>query len=504
MGKHRIFAVILIVAAASWLTTLVDNGLGLVWTENVVRNWEQDGFFKLHGQLVYNPGGYQVDTQPQIYPGHRPASLYPFFLVQTVFRVPWAVNLYYALVAAVVFLSIWLLLGRTDRAFWLAGIAVLTPGYLRWQTTLDPNLASVLGGFPFCFLVIWLLRKGPLNLSRGGLLLALIFLYSAINWSTAFIHAMLLVALLFLPGVSRKNVVLYVVLAAVPAILIVATSVLDKMTTNHHGSGEGFARIYADYGWGSAGYGVDLGSKTAFLRLLFVNFIGLLPVTLFMGWEWWSARTSGPTKNNLSFLLPFLASLFSVAALRNYFGHHPWMSCNFILLGMILSFVVWKSNRGATSGDEKFPVKPVWQWVMLGAAFGYGLVVLSFYHIHNGPELALMKLVRTGTPRSATIVITRDSDPGLAGMEERLQEPFDRHIVVLDTLPDSGMGMTNGFWLTAASEKRAGYQLVAASAGNEMQQVPLAGQMLAWYNRAIAHRRAGDKLDVGEQYYLYR
>lgn len=503
MVKCRIFVVILIVAASSWLTTLVDDGLGLVWTENVVRNWEQYGFFKLHGQLVCNPGGYQVDSQPQIYAGHRPASLYPFFLVQTVFRTPWAVNLYYALVAAVVLFSIWQLLGRTDRAFWLAGMAVLSPGYLRWQTTLDPNLASVLGGFPFCFLVIWLLRKGPLNLLRGFSLLALIVLYSSINWSTAFIHAMLLAALLFLPGISRKNIVLYMVLAAVPAILIVASSVLDKMTHGHQGSSEGLAKIYEDYGWGNAGYGMDLSVKTAFLRLLFVNFFGLLPVTAFMGWEWWRGRASGSSKAGLFFVLPFLASLFSVAALRNYFGHHPWMSCNFVLLGMVLSFAVWKSGRDAANLNEKFPVNPVWQWTTLLMTFGYGFIVLSFYHIHNAPELALMKLVRTATPRSATIVITRDSDPALAGMQDRLPEPFDRHVIVLDTLPDSGIGMTNSFWLTA-TEKRAGYQQVATSAGDGMERLPLAGQMLAWYSRAIAHRRAGDKLDIGEQYYLYR
>src|SRR5271156_5672938 len=115
MQKIQIVAAVLVLAGASWLTTLVDDGLGLDWTHNVVRNWEQFGFFNLHGRLVYNPGGFQADTQPQIYLGHRPASLYPCFWTQELFRGAIAVNFYYALVAAVVFLSIWQLLGRTDR-----------------------------------------------------------------------------------------------------------------------------------------------------------------------------------------------------------------------------------------------------------------------------------------------------------------------------------------------------------------------------------------------------
>ena len=103
MRKIQIAVAVLILAGASWLTTLVDDGLGLVWTHNVVRNWEQFGFFNLHGKLVYNPGGFQADTQPQIYSGHRAAGLYPFFLTQTLFHgtgaavfiTPWSRRLFY-------------------------------------------------------------------------------------------------------------------------------------------------------------------------------------------------------------------------------------------------------------------------------------------------------------------------------------------------------------------------------------------------------------------------
>jgi hypothetical protein len=502
MLKIRVILVVLVLAGASWLTTLVDDGLGIVWTHDVVRNWEQFGFVELHGQLVDNEGGYQADTNPHIYAGHRPASLYPFFLVQLLFHGMGATHIYYALIAGLVFFSIWQLLGRTDRAFLLGGVAVLTPGYLCWQTTIDPNLASVLAGFPFCVAVIWLLRKERLNLIQICLLLVLIILYSAINWSTVFIQGMLFATLLLLPKVPRKNLIIYVILAAVPAVLIVGLSVIDKMTNGHHDSNSGFAKIYRDYGWGNSGYGLDLTTKTAVLRLLCINIAGLLPVIVFLCWEIWRRRTSGSQKTGPFSPLPFLASLFALAVLRNYFGHHPWMSCNYVLLGMVLSLVVWKSTRSMDEPVEQGRLKPVWQWGALGTAFAYGFIVLSFYHVHNDLELNLVKLIRGHTPRSAIILITRNSDPKLFSIQERLPEPFDRHVIVLDKITDAEAGMTNKFWLTAV--KQDGYQLVASNDEDGNDGAPLAKQMLGWYSRVIAHRRTGDRMDFDAQYYLYK
>lgn len=502
MLKTRVILVMLVLVGASWLTTLVDEGLGTVWTHDVVRNWEQFGFFKLHGQLVDNDGGYQVNTHPHIYAGHRPASLYPFFLLQTLFQGAVGAHIYYAMIAGMVFLCIWLLMGRTDRAFLLGGIAVLTPGYLCWQTTLDPNLASVLAGFPFCVAVIWLMQKERLNVFQITLLLILIIIYSAINWSTVFVQGMLFATLLLLPKVSRKNLVTYVILAAVPAVLIVGLSVIDKMTEGRHESSQGFAQIYRNYGWGNSGYGLDLSTKTAFLRLLFTNVAGLLPVAVFLCLEIWRSRTASSQKTGVFFFLPFLAAIFAVAVLRNYFGHHPWMSCNFILLGMVLSLVVWKSTRVTNESKETSQVKPAWQWSTLAVVFAYGFTVLSVYHVHNGQQDVLVKLVRENTARSATILITRDTDPKLADIQDRLQEPLDRHIIVQDKITDADAGMTNTFWLTAA--KQEGHKLVAGTGESSIAGPPLAKQLLGWYSRTIAHRRAGDKMDFEAQYYLYQ
>ena len=504
MQKIKIVIALLVLIGASRLTTLKDDGLGLVWTHNVVRNWEQFGFFNLHGKLVFNPGGFRADTQPQIYSGHRSASLYPFFWTQKLFHGAGAANFYYALVAGIEFLSIWQLLERTDKAFWLGAITVITPGYLVWQPTLDPNLVAVIAGFPFCAVVIWLLQKGKLNLTQVGILFGLITLYSALNWTTAFIHAMLFATLLLLPKVTRKHLILYSLLAALSAFLVVAISLMERMK-NDHGGYVGLATVYQNYGWGNGGYGLELSTKTAFLRLMVVNVIGLLPIMAFLGWELWRGRILGRKNGSFLFLLPFLTAIFEMAALRNYFGHHPWMSCNFILLGMILSFVVWKTTRDTTDAIEKVQSKLFLQLVTLAMAFAYGFTVLLFYHIHNGQELALTKFIRSNTPRPAVILIARDTDPKLADMQERLPELFDRRVIVLNTISNTDAGITKGFLLTAVKNNgNNGYQLAASSdGGGGTEGLPLMRQMLEWYSQVIAHRRTGDKLEFSEEYYLY-
>jgi hypothetical protein len=501
MRKIQIVTVVLILAAASWLTTLVDDGLGTVWTHNVVRNWEQFGFLNLHGKLVFNPGGFQADTQPQIYAGHRPASLYAFWGIQTLFSGAKASYIYYALVAAVVLGSIWQLLGRNDQAFWLGAIAVISPGYLLWQPSIDPNLTAVIAGYPFCAAVIHLLQRDRLHPVRLVFLFGLILVYSAINWTTAFIHAMLFATLLLLPSVPRKNLIAYAVLAALSAVAVVAASLMAK-TSNGHGGHVGVAAIYQDYGWGNAGYGLDLSTKTAFLRLLVVNTVGLLPVIIYLSLRLWRGRAHGQKRIGYLFMLPLLVVVFELAGLRNYFGHHPWMSCNFVLLGMILAFVVWSATREIPVASDKMRAKPFIRLAALTAVFVYAFVVLLFYHIHNGQELALVRLIRANTARPAVIFIARDADPGLANVVARLPELFDRRVVTLDNISNFKEGLPNNFLLTA--EKNYGYQLAArGDSSGGIEKLPLARQLLAWYSRYIAHRRAGDKMEFGDEYYLY-
>ena len=499
MRRTHILIVLLIAIGSAWLTTRVDLGMGPGWAHNVVRNWEQYGFFNLHGKMVVNPGGFQAETNPESYAGHRPASMYPVFLCYHLFSFTgFSFAAYYALLAAIVLLSIWWLLGRTERAFWLATIAVITPGYVRWQTSLDPNLTAALLGFPFSAAVIWLLRRSSLNWQQGAGLLVVIMAYSAVNWTTVLVHAMLFVTLLVLPGVPRRHLFVYAGLTAVAAGAVLLASLASKMTTPD-GSSRGLATMLQGYGWGDAGYGVGMSTRTALLRLLVVNLIGLLPLLAYVGWQYFR-RAGGPTATGLLFLLPLLMSAVDVLGLRNYFGHHPWMSVSFILLGLILSAVAWtaRDSSMAAASVTRLPVR----FVSVVLVFVYSLLVQSAGYAHNSRELALVKFIRENTTRDTTVVIRRDSDSVLSGIAGRLPEQFDRHTVVVDDAnPGSLAGLpAKRVFLTAVQPPE---QIVAQTSGAPAVS-PLLGSLLNWYSFHIAKRRAGDKLEVGDNYFLYR
>lgn len=232
-----------------------------------------------------------------------------------------------------------------------------------------------------------------------------------------------------------------------------------------------------------------------------VNDIGLFPVIAFVGWEIWRGRNSG-RGTGILFLLPWLVSVLEVSTLRNYFGHHPWMSCSFILLGITLSFVVWKSTRLPANDLKPVRARPFLQWAGLALTLAYAFIVLLFYHVHNGQKLALMKMIRDHTPRTAVILIARNTDPWLASTGDRLQELFDRRVVILDQIPPSKPALTEGYLLTG--EKNNAFPSAANSDDRGMiESLPFMKPMLQWYSHSIAHRRPGDKLAFADQYYLY-
>ncbi len=503
MRKIQILVLLAAVTGAAWLTTLVDDGLGDGWVQVVVRNWEQFGFSNLHGKLVFSPGGFEAESNPKLYAGHRPASVLPVFLCYHLLAAgDKGFLVYYAIMAAIVLLAIWQLLGRTERAFWLAAVVVLTPGYIRWQTSIDPNLSAVLFGFPFCAIVLSLLQRAVLKWTHWAALFLLILIYTSVNWTTIFVHAMLLVTLLLLPRMAWRRVFFYAGLIAVIGGVVLLTSVASKMTTiPDRTHGNGLARILTDYGWGNSGYGFEMGTKTACLRLLAANLMGLLPMLLILGWQFW--RCGGRwSAGGLIFLAPFVVSVVEVMGLRNYFGHHPWMSIHFILMGIILSAVLWKARHSATVVDSPQP-RLAFRLACLAATFVYGFIVLTAYHTHNEQELNLVGMIRAHTDRDTTIVIRLDTDPALKGMDLRLPELFDRHVVVVPDSTAASLADVPAKRLFLTTVPPVSEKILGQTGGAENEN-PVLKKLLGWYAHYIAHRRPGDKLDLPDKFFLYQ
>jgi hypothetical protein len=497
MRKIQILTVLAAAIGAAWLTMLVDNGLGLTWTDMAVRNWEQYGLLDLHGKMVCNVGGFQAETNPDYYPGHQPTSLYPAYFCYHLLAATGLEFLpYYAILAAMVLLSIWCLLGRTEAAFWLAAIAVITPGFLRWQPTLDPNLTAVMFGFPFCVAVIGLLQRPTLNWRQVVLLFALILVYSAINWTTIFVHAMIFMTLLVLPRVPWRHFFLYAGLAAFMAGAVLVVSVASKLS-HARGAGAGLATMLQGYGWGNSGYGVGLTMRTALIRLFAVNLIGLLPVLVYLVWQWYPRRQLSPA--GMIFLLPVLVPIVEVLGMRNYFAHHPWVSVNFFLLGIILAAAVWKERAGLVSGvgNPRLPTRVA----IFASAFAYSFLVLTLGHLHDGRELAFITLVRNHTARDATIVVRRDMDPELINLSPRLSYAFDRHVIVVSdgdaTRPEAGL--SKSVILTGVAPPP---EKIIAQTDLSDNAPPFLKNLVGWYTRNIAHRQAGDQMEIGGQKYF--
>lgn len=489
MRKTEILILLVASLCSAWFTTLVDDGLGEGWAHSVVRNWDEYGLIALHGQMVYNPGGFQADTNPDCYAGHRPISMYPVFLCHKLLAgSELGFKLYYAIMAAIVLWSIWFLLGRTDRAFWLATLAVVTPGYIRWQTTLDPNWTAVLFGFPFCTAVISLLRRPSLKAWQVILLVVLILLYSAINWTTVFILGMLFTTLLVLSGVPRRNLVLYGGVTAISGCAVLFASVVSKMGAAGHAHSQTASLLQA-YGWGTTGYGLGMTTPLAFTRLLVVNLMGLFPILVFLGWTWLRECDWSLSLRRL-FFLPVLAAVIEVVGMRNYFGHHPWMSVSFILLGIILTIVVLQA--GVPVVTDRGRPRIGLRLALCAAAFAYCFLVLDAGRIHTAREMDLAAFIREHTARTATIVIHRDTDSELADLAPRLASLFDRHVTVTGGSADPTNEPLQALVLTTRTNLIP--EKILAQTTLENSCSPVIKELLNLYAHNVARRRAGDQM----------
>ena len=392
---------LLVLAASGIVLFLVDGNLAAGWSNNVVRNWEQFGLGPLNSKLVQNPGGFEALTKPEFERGHRAASLYPVLFVRRVFSWTGAGTFCFNLALNLtVLVSTWMLLGRSRVSWLVASAAILCPGYEIYQTTLDPNAIVVLLGLPFAAIVLRAFRKPSLSPSARVILLIVMGIYTSLNWTTIFVHGMLLAYLLTAQAIRRRDVAVYVVFAGLSLGAVAAMSILDKLK-----GGLSLKEMVSAYMWGSTGYGTDLTTGKALQRLFFSNAAGLLPLLLVCVYLLAKLREA-EARHPWVFLGPLCVTVVGILAMRNYFGHHPWMSTPVMLTAIILSLGGLLRECDA-SGPERKQVEPtLWGLgTFLAGSLVYASVVAVMYQLQNAESTSFLRMVRNNTARSDTVVL---------------------------------------------------------------------------------------------------
>ena len=491
---HRFAIMVLsclwVIIVMAFFYVLRGHGDASGWPANAVHNWNQYGFGALHGKLVTNPGGFAVLTNPEIYSGHSAVSYYPVFATGLV--LGWlgdGILIYHLIFSLALFLSVWFLLGRGQLAWICAFAALLCPGYSIYPTVVDPNAVALYMTLPFAAVVVFILTGHCISPLRLTFLAVVVFAYTSLNWSTLLGHGILFCALLVMPAVSWRRLGIYIALASLSGGVVGSLAVIEKMglSAGHAGAGH-FLDFLAGYTWGQTGYGVDLTTNKAILRLSVVNCIGLFPLLGFIAWFLVKFRYADPRKDMLAFL-PLLGSISGIMTMRNYFGHHPWMATPMLLPGLVLSLVLLLRPRVNESDGSKHSFVG---WKYIVCCFFYALMVLAAFRLYQADSLEVASFVCQHTDRSDIIAVAKNLDPEMSRQADYLSEKCDRHLVVLDDLKNPPIDGGNVFLLSAA-RLPSQYLMIAQSKKPSLLSMPLVRDLSAFYAQKIARRNAEDR-----------
>jgi hypothetical protein len=488
----KVFFFAVVISAAAFFLYLVDDDLGLGWPNNVVRNWQQFGMFQLHGQLVFSPGGFDIANHPQVYKGMSPMFLVPVYVATGIFSWTGLDTLsFHILLLCTIVGGCWSLLGRDNFALLAAAVFVLCPGYMRPLKVLGPDALSALPVIPYAAIALAILKKPKFTPALALALLILTLGFMSLNWTAAWVCGPFLLFVLGLRGLNRRALFFLATLMVigVPAIAVVSVAVKYGGAAGQSGS------VLANYTWGNSGYGGGLSTGRAFLRLAFYNGISLFPMWLLFIYAVWQRARSGARFSWLAFA-PLAMSVADLVIMRNYFGHHPPMAGAVLLAGLIFSLALLRVPGSETSKEITMPFQFV--TVLAVLSFAYALAFLVFFRANEANMLSLGHLIRQHTARSDTIVILK-SDAATAAMADRLEEPMDRRIIVVDDL--NSFAAEKSHWVILSPVKLDdSLELSAQSAAHS--QGFLNG-VADWFNRSIAKRNPGDRLDVADTYFLY-
>jgi hypothetical protein len=489
-----------VACATILLLYYLDDNMETGWPAAVVRNWLQFGFLNLHGQLVCNPGGFDIATHPNVYKGMSPVCLYPAFFASKIFQWAGLGTLPLQFFAVPILLwGIWRLLGRDDFAIIAAALAMLSPGYMRCQKMLETNTMAVLPVIPFAVIVMAILQKPKLTPIQWVGLVIFTLAFMSLNWSTGWIFAPCIFLLFGMPGVNRRALVCLVAVMAIGVFLVVGVSFALKAGGDAGAAGHVKAlTILSGYLWGSGGYGEGLTTGRAFLRLAVVSGVGLLPLGLVLVYATAQRVRAGAGFPWFAFT-PLSLTIMDIVIMRNYFGHHPPLAGPLLLVGLVFSLALLRvpPPEGAKKVPEKVSFKFAPALALAGAA--YCLAVLVCFRANENGLLSVVRLVRQNTARTDVIVAVKANDPDTAVQAMKISEPLDRHVVVADDFQTLA-GETNHWVLLTSVNPGGSFTLVAQSAPSTQSWVSKPGE---WFSRVIAKRDANDRIGLSGTYSLY-
>jgi hypothetical protein len=486
--------------ATIFLLYYVDDNLGTGWGVNVIHNWLQLGLLNLHGQLVYNPGGFDIAEHPIVYQGMSPVSLYPVFFASKIFAWSGLDTLPYDFFAVPILLwAIWRLLGRDDFAVIVAALALLCPGYMRCLKILDPNSLAVLPSLPFAVIMLAILRKPRLTPAQWVGLVIFTLAFMSLNWSTGWIFAPCLCLLFGMPGVNRRALIYLAGVMALGVCFVVVVSFALKAGVGSTGTNSGkIVNKLTGYLWGRGGYGEGLTTGRAFLRLVVVNGVGLLPLGLALVYAT-AQRMRGGARFPWFAFAPFALTILDIVIMRNYFGHHPPLGGPLLLVGLVFSLALLRAPLpgGAKSAPEKISFK--FAPALALAGFVYGLAVLVCFRANENNLLSVAHLIHQNTARTDVIVTVKANDPNTASQAPRLDEPLDRRVIVVDDF-QALAGETNHWMLLTSVNPGSSFTLVGQSTPPVQSWWSKPGE---WFSRVVARRSANDRIGLSGTYFLY-
>jgi hypothetical protein len=274
----------------------------------------------------------------------------------------------------------------------MAIITLLLPGYLRWQKILDPNTVPVLLSVPYITIILSILRRPQFGFASLAGVFALTLCFTSLNWSAGWVYGPCALLLWFLPTVEKRRTIFFIVLFGLSCAFLGVISMMSKAGNGGAGSAN-LLQFLLSYTWGNSGYGLNLTTGKAMLRLAFVNGVGLLPLLLIFGYI--IGERVRRRQRLWPFVSPLALAVMEVVIMRNYFALHPWMAAPVLLVGLIFSLTLLRTDdvMGAGSADLQAGIN--WQ-AAFGAVtiflccFAYGLGVLFFFRANESNLLSLI------------------------------------------------------------------------------------------------------------------